>query len=186
MKKSLLSLGLVSLLVAGLSACSLQVRDDTSTTPPPSSAPSLTPDADTGDDDTISGSGFTDGDCTGKDVTIDEDNTTAVLSGNCGAISISASSVFVTVESAESVTVTGTLVDVVVEGTVGAASVGGEQNSYNGGDLTTLEIPGSSVSVIVNNAGSVSISGSTNFVTWSTGAPSASDTGSGNTVVSPF
>jgi hypothetical protein len=108
-----------------------------------------------------------------------------VLSGSCGAITVTASSVFLTVENAESVTVQGTLTDVVVSGKVGSVSMGGEQNSYNGGDVTTLDVPGSSISVTLNDVGSASVSGSNNFIAWTTGATSASDSGSGNTVVSP-
>lgn len=184
MKKSLISLGLASLLIAGLSACSFEVRDDSAATPAPASnSPQPETEADGGDP--VSGGGFSNGDCTGKDVTIDQDNTNAVLSGDCGAITVSASSVFVTVENAESVTVQGTRTDVVVEGKVGAVSIGGENNSYNGGDVTTLEVPGSSVSITLNAVGSASISGSNNFVVWSTGAASATDSGTGNTVVAP-
>jgi len=186
MKKSLISLGLIPLVLAGLSACSFQVRDNTPASPS-SSAPQTQnePETETETDNPVSGGGFSNGDCTGKDVTIDEDETSAVLSGDCGAITVSASSVFVTVENAESVTVLGTLTDVVVSGKVGSVSMGGEQNSYNGGDVTTLDIPGSSISVTLNDVGTASISGSSNFVAWTTGATSANDSGSGNTVVSP-
>jgi len=186
MKKTLISLGLASLVIAGLSACSFEVRDDSPAAPTPSSSQTQTQEEpDTDAENPVSGGGFSNGDCSGKDVTIDQDNTSAVLSGDCGAITVSASSVFVTVENAESVTVLGTLTDVVVSGAVGAVSMGGEQNSYNGGDVTSLEVPGSGVSVTLNDLGSVSISGSNNFVVWTTGAPSANDSGTGNTVVSP-
>ncbi|MGV8882002.1 MAG: hypothetical protein ACOH19_07590 [Rhodoglobus sp.] len=190
MKKSLISLGLIPLVLVGLSACSLQVRDDAPASPSPDASstqkePQTEPEPETDTDNPVSNGGFSDGDCTGKDVTIDQDGTNAVLSGNCGAITVSASSVFVTVENAESLTVLGTLVDVVVSEKVGSVSLGGEQNSYNGGDVTTLEVPGSSISVTLNNVGSASISGSNNFVVWSTGAASANDSGTGNTVVAP-
>ena len=184
MKTSLLSIGLASLLLAGLSACSFEVRDDSPASPAPSS-PQSDPEPEAETDSPVSGGGFSDGDCTGKDVTIDQDETSAILSGDCGAIIVSASSVFVTVENAESVTVLGTLTDVVVSGAVGSVSVGGEQNSYNGGDVTTLEVPGSGVSITLNDVGSASISGSNNFVVWTTGATSANDSGTGNTVVAP-
>ena len=184
MKKSLLSIGLASLLLAGLSACSFEVRDDSPASPAPSS-PQSDPEPEAETDSPVSGGGFSDGDCTGKDVTIDQDETQAVLSGDCGAITVTASSVFVTVENADSVTVQGTLTDVVVSGKVGSVSMGGEQNSYNGGDVTTLDVPGSSISVTLNDVGSASLSGSNNFIAWSTGATSANDSGSGNTVVSP-
>lgn len=186
MKKSLISLGLIALVLVGLSACSFQVRDDAPTFASPSAPQTESePETETKTDAPVSGGGFTDGDCTGEDVTIDQDETQAVLSGSCGAITVTASSVFLTVENAESVTVQGTLTDVVVSGKVGSVSMGGEQNSYNGGDVTTLDVPGSSISVTVNNVGSVSVSGSTNFVAWSTGAASANDSGTGNTVIAP-
>jgi len=186
MKKSLISLGLIPFVLVGLSACSFQVRDDAPTSASPSAPQTETePDTETKTDNPVSGGGFSNGDCTGKDVTIDQDETQAVLSGDCGAITVSASSVFVTVENAESVTVQGTLTDVVVSGKVGSVSMGGEQNSYNGGDVATLEVPGSSISVTLNDVGTASISGSTNFVAWSSGATSATDSGTGNTVVAP-
>lgn len=177
MRRTLLSLTLTSLLVLGLAACG--------TAPTGEREPVTSPEATTAPSNPVAGGGFTDGDCTGVDVTIDQDDTNAVLAGECGAITISSTGVFVTIENAESVTVTGSKIDVVVTGAVGTVSLGGEQVSYNGGDVTSLEIPGSSVNVTVNDAGSVSASGSNNFVVWSSGAASASDSGTGNTLIAP-
>ena len=177
MRKTLLPLALTSLLVLGLTACG--------TVPTGEREPVTSPEATTAPTNPVAGGGFTDGDCTGQDVTIDQDDTNAVLAGECGAITISSTGVFVTIENAESVTVTGSKIDVVVSGAVGAVSLGGEQVSYTGGDATTLDVPGSSVNVTVNDAGAVSVAGSNNFVVWSSGAASANDSGTGNTLLGP-
>ena len=178
MTKTLTSLALGALLLASLTACAFGGG-----TVEPTAQPTVAPE--TTDDGPVSGGGFTNGDCEGKDVVIDTENTNAVLEGECGAVTVTADRVFLTLENAESISVTGSRVDVVVEGSVGAVSMGGEQNSYTGGDVASLAVSGSTVNVTVNEAGSVSVSGSSNFVVWTSGAASATDSGSENTVLAP-
>lgn len=161
-------------LVSGLSACSVEVVDPGTTSfPSPTAGPE------------DMGGEFTTGDCDGKDIEVSEDSSTVVLSGRCGVVNVTATGATVNLESADSVLVVGLENTVIMDDKAGAVTLKGDTNSFNANSVDSIDIQGNGNQVTLNTADVVKLSGDENFVVWTTGAASAEDTGTGNSVVGP-
>ncbi len=172
---------LTAALALSLSACSVAVTDPGATnSPPASSAPSTEPDE---GDGTINGGAFTEGVCDDRSVEIVDDGANAVLSGHCGVVNITATGSTVTIEDADSVIVTGLDNVIISDGAVGAVTLDGDGNFYTGDSVGSIKVQGDTNNVTLSTADEVRLLGNSNFVTWSSGAASAEDSGTGNTVI---
>jgi Protein of unknown function (DUF3060) len=179
-----------ALLAATLSGCSLQVRDaEPEVAPNPSAAASPSA-SNPGTTVKVPGLPGLDGEfgeseCSGEDISIDETASVVVLTGSCGKLTVGASDVVVTVDSTTGLTVTGDRVTVVVTDDAAAVTLSGSNGFLTVGSASSISVGGSGNTVAAEIAGGMTISGSNNYIAWSDGASSASDTGTGNTVVGP-
>lgn len=183
------TLAVTALIIVTLSGCALQVRDPAgSTGNPPTAAASPSPRATSSvssaqPSDTPGG--FTDDVCSGQDFTIDRAASVLVLKGACGRITVTASDVFLTVDSLTDLIVQGDRATVVVNGEAAAVSLAGSTGFVTVGSASSVSVAGSGNTVTATTAGSIDVSGSNNYVTWTAGASGATDGGSGNTLVGP-
>lgn len=171
--------GLFSLVIAaGLSACGADDQESSST---PTTSSGSSPTSGAGSKTEVGGQ-FTSGDCEGKDLELSEDETVVDLTGTCGAVSVTGHGIAVNLDNADSITVSGTKNTVVLSGDAGAVTMDGSANFYTGEAVSDMQIPGTDNNVTATTLGRVSLSGATNFVTWTDGAVSAADTGTRNTI----
>jgi len=182
MKKTLATLALSTLLVATLSGCAFELRDPSvgsSNGPnePTEQVETETPDGESGG---LIGSGA----CDDRDIVVDQEGARLVLTGNCASVTVTADDVAVNIETADSVTVSGSEVSVIAT-EVGTVEVTGDNVTINPDRVESIEIAGQYVTLITKYAGAVTVSGDFNVANWDDGAASAKDTGTGNTLVGP-
>jgi len=183
MKKTLATLALTTVIAATLSGCAFQLRD-------PSTGSSGGPQEPTeqveveggsdGDNGGLMGSGA----CDERDIVVDQEGARLVFTGNCASVTITANDVAVNIETADSVTISGSEITLLAE-EVGDASITGSNVAFNPDRVDSIELGGQYNTLITKFAGDVTISGDNNIANWDDGAASAKDTGSGNTVVGP-
>lgn len=179
MKKTIATLSMAALLLVGLAGCTFEVRDPSTTAPENPSAPE-TSEAPGGSNSSNFGSGA----CDDRDLVIDEAGSQLVLTGNCASVTITADNVAVNLETAGEVTVSGNYVTVLATD-IGSASLSGTNIAINPDSIGAVELGGEYNTLTTKSAESVTITGDYNIANWDTGAASAEDTGTGNTVVGP-
>ena len=181
MKKTIATLSLTAVLAMTLAGCTFELRDpvaiDDSKNP---TDPTIEVEAPGGSNSSNFGSGA----CDDRDLVIDEEGSQLVLTGDCGSVTITADDVSVNLEHAETVTISGDYVTVLAT-TIDAAEITGSNVTLNPDDIGSVSIGGDYITFTSNGAEKITISCNYNVANWSTGAASATDTGTGNTVVAP-
>jgi hypothetical protein len=175
-----------------LSGCSIGVTDpkDASSTKTSGAADTKKGGATPADDTTKSGGAglgaIANGPCDGRDFDIDQNGATLVLDGACGDVTISADDVSVNLDTAASLTITGSTVHVIVNGDLPALTLSGDVNTVNGENMGTVKVNGTNGTVLAKEVTALSATGSYNTVNWDSGVQSAQDTGTGNIFVGPM
>lgn len=182
MKKTLATLALTTLLAATLSGCAFELRDpevgsSNGANEPTDSVETESPDGESGG---LIGSGA----CDDRDIVVDQEGAQLVLTGNCSSVTVTADGVAINIETADSVSVSGSEVSVIAT-EVGTVEVTGDNVTINPDRVESIEIAGQYVTLVTKYAGAVTVSGDFNVANWDDGAASAKDTGTGNTIVAP-
>jgi len=178
MKKTIATASIAALLLVGLAGCTIELRDPSPVSE--SGSPTDTSKAPSGSDSSNFGSGA----CDDRDLVVDEEGSQLVLTGTCASVTITADNVAVNLESAGDVTVSGNYVTVLAT-EIGTATLSGTNITINPDTIGSIEIGGEYNTLTTKSADSVSITGDYNIANWDEGAASATDTGTGNTVVAP-
>ena len=181
MKKTIATLSLAAVLTMTLAGCTFELRDpvaiDDSKNP---TDPTIEVEA----PEENSSSNFGSGACDDRDLVIDEEGSQLVLTGACASVTITADNVSVNLETAGTVDISGNYVTVLAT-TIDSAEITGSNVTLNPDDIGSVSIGGDYVTFTSNGAEKVAISGDYNIANWDDGAASATDTGTGNTIVAP-
>ena len=180
MKRSLATLALTTLLAATLTGCAFEVRDPSVRSSDTPNEPTEQVEQTEGESGGLIGSGA----CDDRDIVVDQEGAQLVLTGNCSSVTVTADGVAINIETADSVTVSGSEVSVIAT-EVGTVDVTGDNVTINPDRVESIEIAGQYVTLITKYAGAVTVSGDFNVANWDDGAASAKDTGTGNTIVAP-
>ena len=178
MKKTIATASIAALLLVGLAGCTLELRD------PSTASESSAPTDEANEPSGSNSSNFGSGACDDRDLVIDEEGSQLVLTGTCASVTITADNVAVNLETAGDVTVSGNYVTVLATD-IGTANLSGTNIAINPDTIGSIEIGGEYNTLTTKSADSVSITGDYNIANWDEGAASATDTGTGNTVVAP-
>lgn len=164
---------LAAVFALGLAGCSTSATgttgaDDANAAPASSAA--TTSDA---------GTGHCEG---GEAITIDRSADTRIT-GDCGSVTITASNLFVQLDGADSVTVSGSHVDIAALEKLGTLTIEGSNGSANLTEVGTLALIGDHVQLTAVQVDRASISGDQNTVGWTRGTSDVDDSGFNNSIV---
>ena len=180
MKRSLATLALTTLLAATLTGCAFEVRDPSVRSSDTPNEPTEQVEQTEGESGGLIGSGA----CDDRNIVVDQDEAQLVFTGHCASVTITADNAAVNIETADSVTISGSEVTLIAT-ELGDVEVSGSNVAVNPDSVESIEISGQYVTLISKYAGAVAISGDFNIANWDDGAASATDTGTGNTLVGP-
>ncbi|WP_313169901.1 DUF3060 domain-containing protein [Stenotrophomonas sp.] len=119
--------------------------------------------------------------CDGKNLRISHDNSSQVIDGECGDVTVTASNGSLNVSKARSITVEGRQFTVLNE-QVDTIRVVGSDNVLNLTNARRIDISGNNNMILVNETAEVSFSGTGNTVNASS-EPRIEDSGTGNRVI---
>lgn len=163
--------------LAALSACN-PAPPEAGTAAPAAAAPSPTPAAAVSDTLNDPGSGA---DCAGKNLRISRDNTTLVINGECGEVTITASGGSLNFDKARTIVLEGSHYTV-LNTDVDTVRVVGSDNTLNLTNARRIEVSGNNNMILSRETAHIQFSGNTN--TLNTDAqPQVDDRGSGNRVI---
>ncbi|TBN57494.1 DUF3060 domain-containing protein [Glaciihabitans arcticus] len=177
MKKTPAPLAIAALIAATLSGCAFQLRDPSEV---PAGGNTPIEQNEESENPGIAASGA----CDDRAIVVDQDGARLVLTGHCASVTITATDVAVNIETADSVTISGSEITLLAE-EIGDAEVTGMNVAINPDRVESIDLGGEFNTLITKYAGTVTISGDNNIANWDEGAGSATDTGTGNTIVGP-
>ena len=177
MKNFLAPLVLTTVLAASLTGCAFELRDPSG---PPDGGNTPVEQNEEGDNPGLAASGA----CDDRDIVVDQDGARIVLTGRCASVTITGTDIAVNIESSDSVDISGSEITLLAE-EIGDAVVSGENVAINPDRVESIELGGQYNTLITKYAGRVSITGDFSIANWDEGAASATDTGTGNTIVAP-
>ena len=180
MKKSLAPLALAALFAVTLSGCAFQLRDPSNTPGSGNKPIEQSEKAPEGDNPGLAANG----DCDDRDIVVAQDGARIVLTGHCASVTITGTDIAVNVEEVDTVSISGSEITLLAT-KIGTAEVTGKNVAINPDRIESIELGGEYNTLISKFAGSVTVSGDYNIANWDDGAASATDTGTGNTIVAP-
>ena len=120
-------------------------------------------------------------DCAGKTLRISRDNTTLVINGECGEVTITASGGSLNFDKARAIVVEGSHYTV-LNTDVDTVRVVGSDNTLNLTNARRIEVSGNDNMILSRETAEIQFSGNTNTLN-TDGQPQVDDLGSGNRVI---